>query len=525
MLAFVLLTVTLASAQTTVAQRAEVGSKACAACHAEIFARYSATGMATSSGLVGTGRFQENFDSAAFTDEASGAAYKIGKAGGKYEFLFSKSAPALEGKRDLEWFVGSGGIGRSYLFSVDGFLFQSPVSYYSSASRWGVSPGYQGKRTIDVTRGVETGCLQCHSSRINPAGGIPNRFANPPFEEGGVSCERCHGSGRVHIERLGKGSIVNPAKLDPVRRDSICAQCHLTGVARIARGSSYRPGEPLSNSLAVFVWGDTASSELTATSHGEKLQQSRCKQVSGDRLWCGTCHDPHSPPPAAQAGTYFRQKCLSCHKAEICKRGEDCASCHMPKGEVQTGEHIAFTDHSIPRTTGIRRQPVGKHELVSFWKIPVDERDLALAYAVVAPVASEVRSRAFELLKEAATRAPRDVMVLSQLAQFHDKMGDEEAAMALCERILRIDSSHPAAAANLATFLIKRGRATEAISLWEKALVRNPAATGTRMNLAVTQYRSGNLNGAAETLKKALEFDPDHELARKLLTEIQSLRK
>jgi mono/diheme cytochrome c family protein len=184
MLAFVLLlTVTLASAQTTVAQRAEVGSKACAACHAGIFARYSATGMATSSGLVGTGRFQENFDSAAFTDEASGAAYRIARPAASTNFCFPNRASALEGKRDLEWFVGSGGIGRSYLFSVDGFLFQSPVSYYSSASRWGVSPGYQGKRTIDVTRGVETGCLQCHSSRINPAGGMPNRFANPPLRK------------------------------------------------------------------------------------------------------------------------------------------------------------------------------------------------------------------------------------------------------------------------------------------------------------------------------------------------------
>jgi predicted CXXCH cytochrome family protein len=481
--------------------------------------------MAQSSGRVGTGQFQENFDNGAFNDEASGAEYRIAKGANGYEFRFSKSTSAVEGRRNLEWFVGSGGIGRSYLFSVDGFLFQAPVSYYSSAARWGVSPGYQGKRTIDLTRGVETGCLQCHASRINPVGGMQNRFANPPFEEGGVSCERCHGPGRVHIERLGKGAIVNPAKLEPSRRDSTCAQCHLTGVARIARGSgsSYRPGGLLSNSLAIFVWADAASSELTATSHFEKLQQSRCKQVSGDRLWCGTCHDPHgSAPSAAQSVAYFRSKCLGCHKLETCKRGEDCASCHMPKGEVRAGEHIAFTDHSIPRTTGTRQRPPGKHELVSFWKAPVEERDLALAYAVVALVEPEVRSRAFELLQQAETKAPRDLMVLSQLAQFYDKMGNEESAMALYERMLRIEAGHPSAAANLATNLVQRGRAPEAIALWEKALVRNPAATGTRLNIAVAHYRSGNRAAAAEALKKALDFDPDNDVARKLLTEIQS---
>ncbi len=500
----------------------EVGSKACAACHAEIYRKYSATGMATSSGRAGTGRFEESFGHAAFSDDASGAAYRVAKGAGGYELAFSKPASAVEGKRTLEWFVGSGGIGRSYLFSVDGFLFQAPVSYYSSAARWDVSPGYQGRQSIDLTRGVETGCLQCHASRIRAVGGTQNRFANPPFEEGGVSCERCHGPGRLHVERQGKGGIVNPAKLDPVRRDSTCAQCHLTGVARIARGPAYQPGAPLSNSLAIFVWADAESSELTATSHFEKLQQSRCKQASGGRLWCGTCHDPHDPPPAAQSTAYFRGKCLGCHTPATCKRGEDCAACHMPKGQVRAGEHIAFTDHAIRRTVAARPQPAGKHELASFWKGPADERDLALAYAVVAPVDPEVRPRALELLQRAETKAPRDVMVLSQLAQFYDKLGDEEKAMALCERILRIDPGHPAAAANLATYLIKRGRASEAIALWEKALARNPAATGTRMNLAVAHYRNGNLPAAAEAVKKALAFDPDHDFGRKLLTEIEA---
>ena len=63
------------------------------------------------------------------------------------------------------------------------------------------------------------------------------------------------------------------------------------------------------------------------------------------------------------------------------------------------------------------------------------------------------------------------------------------------------------------------------MALWEKALIRNPAATGTRMNVAVAHYRAGNLESAAAAVKKALEFDPDHEFARKLLGEIQSSRK
>src|SRR5579864_4074056 len=46
-------------------------------------------------------------------------------------------------------------------------------------------------------------------------------------------------------------------------------------------------------------------------SHSEQLALSRCKQMSGDGMWCGTCHDPHHEP--VDAVPYYRSKCLTCH--------------------------------------------------------------------------------------------------------------------------------------------------------------------------------------------------------------------
>ena len=70
--------------------------------------------------------------------------------------------------------------------------------------------------------------------------------------------------------RKGPARIVNPSKLDPAHRDSICAQCHLTGVARIARvrakRESYRPGELLSDYSAFFVWSGAESPALSVNS-------------------------------------------------------------------------------------------------------------------------------------------------------------------------------------------------------------------------------------------------------------------
>ena len=512
------------------AQDAEVGSRACAGCHAEIFAQYRQTGMARSAGPAGAAGFQESFEHAEFADPASGADFRISPT---YRFSFSRAG--FEGQRLLSWFVGSGKVGRSYLFGAEGLLFQAPVSYYSDTRKWDVSPGYQRKRTVELTRGVETACLQCHTSRMQTLAGAPNRFAALPFLEGGVSCERCHGAGRAHSAtmsakvRTGGAGIVNPAKLTASRRDSVCAQCHLTGAARVARAENtrYRPGDLLSDSLAVFVWTGTNAGIADATSHYEKLGQSKCKQASGDKLWCGTCHDPHESWPVGARAERFRQACLACHATKPCTgdAGPDCAGCHMPNRQTRSVDHLAYTDHSIARRPG--SSPATSTEgrlLTSFWNLPVSERDLALGYAVVAPNEPAIRPRALDLLERSAAASPNDIPILSQLAQFYDRLGREDDALALCERLLKLEPTHTAAAVNLGIYRMRRGRPAEAIKLWEAALQRQPGLIGARMNLAVAYYRGGDVPAAESALLKALEYEPDFDSARRMLAELQSAK-
>ena len=448
--------------------------------------------------------------------------------------------------RVLAWFIGSGRVGRSYLSSLDGFLFQSPVSYYSTAAKWDVSPGFQRYQSIHLTRAVESGCLQCHASRLQPVTGTQNRFGSPPFLEGGVSCEGCHGPGKDHVDRMttgnhqGPGGIVNPARLDAARRDSVCAQCHLTGEARIARvrakREAYRPGQLLSDYSAFFVWSGARSSALTVNSHFEKLQQSSCKRASADRLWCGSCHDPHAEPEPAVRADFYRARCQKCHQPTACKETaearrdarDDCVACHMPKSSVRDTEHAVYTDHSIPRRAIPRRAPEaagatsGERRLTPIWKTALDERDLGLAYAAVAGADSGLRERASELLRKAEARDSQDIAVLTQLAQLYDQAGEEDRSVALCERILRLDPTQVSVAINLGTYYMQHGRAPEAMRLWAGALSRNPGLTGARINLAVAQYQSGDADSAKATLLKAIEYDPDQETARRMLSEIRA---
>lgn len=231
-------------------------------------------------------------------------------------FEFTKSAGAVRGRRSLDFFVGSGAAGRSYLIQIGGFLFQAPVSWYARSARWDVSPGFEQDEPINLTRPIETECLHCHASRLQPVEGTQNGYAAVPFLEGGIGGERCHGPGKNHVAKAAAGrvegplEIVNPARLEPARRDSVCAQCHLTGVERVEKTGggleTFRPGNVLSDFVVSFVCPDGERPGLHVTSHYEKLWRSRRKKAGGDRLWCGACHDPPAVPAKAQRSEFYR---------------------------------------------------------------------------------------------------------------------------------------------------------------------------------------------------------------------------
>ncbi|MEO7142028.1 MAG: tetratricopeptide repeat protein [Bryobacteraceae bacterium] len=538
----VFLTIPVAAALAQDLPRAggEAGSKACAVCHADIYRRYSATGMSRSSGLAGAGEFRESFQNAVFSDPASGAHYGVTATRDGYRLEFSRDSSGAAVRRMLKWFIGSGRVGRSYLFSIDGFLFQSPVSYYSAPAKWDISPGYRRYSTINLTRPVEPQCLECHAEGLQPVAGTQNGFRDPPFLESGVGCERCHGSGKEHIVRMrsgrrGASAIVNPAKLSPARRDSVCEQCHLAGAARIARArpkhDRYEPGALLSDYSAFFVWPGAELPAMRVTSHVERLQQSRCKKASGGKMWCGSCHDPHEEPAPAARAAYYRARCEKCHTSSGCRQtrearraaNDDCIACHMPKSPVRDAEHAVYTDHSIPRRPlAVGATPAAGRLLEPFFKTPSNDRDLGLAYAVVAGNDPALRRRATELLQAAEVHDAHDLPVLVQLAQLYDDAGDAVRARAIYERVLRADPTQVSAEVNLGTLLIGQGRTAEAMRLWRDALLRNPGMTGARVNLAVAQYQSGKHSAAAATLRTALQYDPDDQTTRRMLAEIQA---
>ena len=470
-----------------------VGSQFCQPCHADISKSYARTPMAQSSGRV------ETIAAATFT--AAGERYQIANN----KLLFNG------GEAPFNYFVGSNSAGRTFLSERFGYLFELPVTWYAQKQTWDASPGYQSGE-VRLTRPVEPSCLQCHSSRVRPVLGTQNRYGDPPFLENGVGCERCHGPGSEHVKDPGAARMVNPARLkdEPERRDAICSQCHLSGEARIERPGrkfvEYQAGALLSDYATYFVW-KPGRGGLKVTSHVEKLAASACKMAAGDKLWCGSCHEPHTNTDKSQ------QACVGCH-ATAHRQEERCASCHMPRTRAVDAGHGVMTDHSIPRRP--QTEPsitpfltTAKPEALAPFLGSGDNRAIGLAYAEL----EDKRARQYLL-----RATPKDWPVQLRLAVMET---DVQRAAALYESVLRENPYEPAALVNLGSLYAGQGRIEEAGKLWERALVVNPAIEQAVLNLA--QIRSAQQSRLI--LNRYLEINPVSQKARKQLAALGKERQ
>ena len=443
----------------------------CGDCHPQIAARWAESPMARSSGI--TNPISEA--PSEFLDESSRTRFEIRRDAGVLKLLWPGH------QQSLDFYIGSRRMGRSYGFIEDGYLYQAPVGYYALRRAWGMAPGYEHDSTPDLNRPVTADCLFCHATRIAPARGTLNRFQDLSGLRG-VTCDRCHGVGSEHAAHPRSDNIVNPARLTGSRRDSICEQCHLSGEVRLQtatrRLSDFRPGEDLADYLAVFVAAPAGS--VRVNSHAEAFARSRCRQAAGERLWCGTCHNPHGP-----ATTDYVRVCTTCHEPRQCPAAalqsankSDCIGCHMPKSRAIDGGHTVFTDHSIPRRAN-RPQQQQIADLQPYFKKPLDRngrRNTGLAYAEEGRRLSRADwlQKAWPLLRQAAIDGMGDPALYTEIARFLDAAGKPDEAIRYYRLSLELDGAQFDALVNLARLLEHKGEGAEAAALLERAATACP---------------------------------------------------
>lgn len=497
----------------------------CASCHESIVRTYLATPMANASGPA-----RDNLRTGTFEHSRSGMEYRI--LGGQEQGELKYKGAEAEGSFRLSYFLGSGHLGTTYLYSIGEYLFESPVAWYAASDSLGMKPGLENIDRAPALLPMQSGCMRCHMSGVQASDpGTINRYRSLPFLHGGITCEECHGDGRDHVRSKGKAGVVNPAKLDAERRDAVCISCHLEGDVSVERAGhsalGYSPGDSISTYLAFYV---RAGARLTdrAVSEVEQLSQSTCKRMSGDRMSCMSCHDPHARPDAAHRVSFFRSKCLACHNqpefaAKHHPENEDCTGCHMPRTGARNVPHVAWTDHRIrrqPENPASESENQGSGELVAIFSPGASERDLGMAnYQALLEGDRPRESAAWQELNVVRDSITGDKAALDALGNLSAERGDASMAERAFRRVLEIDPGDLTALSNLGTLLARQGKLTESVALLKNAFERNQDIPGLAKNLARVQCMAGDGQAARSTVNATLLYCPMDDSLRRLLTQ------
>ncbi len=502
-----------------------VGMEACSGCHSKIYASYQKTAMARTSGPATEGLISGEFEHA-----ASGVHYRVYTDKGAAWLAYERPGdPAVRGTRELLYFIGSGRRGRTYLFSDDGFVFESPINWYAQKKVWDMAPAYQSVKHIPMNLPTTASCLTCHTSNMQTPGlGTENKYTLPLFAHSGITCERCHGPGAAHIST--NAAILNPSKLPPSRRDDICMQCHLEASIAIQRPGKhlydFRPGDELSNYVSYFELAGDGSQNSNAFGQFEALAQSVCKRKSGDAMSCMSCHDPHFSPSPEEKVSFYRSKCLACHGASFGAKHHpdkpDCAQCHMPAISSAQFAHTQATDHRIlrfPLMPGLSPSAPSKPFLTRFPPDSAKEdlRALGLAWTSLAESGMEsAMPEAEEVVHRAVQENPNDPALLAAAGYFEQLRQRFGEAREHYQRALELDPYDNNAATNLGVIEAQEGHIDSAVSLWQQAFERAPWKSAIGMNLVRVFCSEGQYDKARSHLERVLEFNPDLPEAKTL---------
>ena len=517
----------------------------CRRCHQQIYDRYKKTPMALGSGLALDGLDDAELSAKDLVHGSSGVSYHIGVKGGKAFLDYDRTAASgrapLQGEEQLDYFIGSGRRGMTFLYQQEGLWFEAPINWYGKKKLWDMAPAYEETKEMPAPLPVDPNCLHCHTAETQmSSGAVRNKYSGAPFLAAGVGCAACHGDARAHVAgtngKPGTGPIVNPDKLDAGRRDGACIQCHLEGDAAIyLPGKSlaaFKPGDDLNRSVIYFIDNSKALLGRRASSQYEALLRSACKRASGDKLTCTTCHDPHGSPGPDDRVAFFRARCLACHTSEKMathhSEQQDCASCHMPTRATRDISHEQLTDHDVearPRsseeTSGLVLTDLSRgrsRELVPVGNVTAGERELGLAYAEMAQHGDrDSGERALKLLRAAEAKGSDDPDLRDQLGYLLQVSGDRSGAAEEYTAALKQRPEDTTAAGNLAVIDAGMGQAGEAAKLLEQVVKDDPSQTAAGLNLAFLECRMGRKEAAASLVRRMLEFHPDSGQARSML--------
>ena len=342
-----------------------LGAASCAECHRERYdqfietAHHKTSSEPTTESILGSFNSQRN----TLTTKNSDLHFEMSKENdGFYQHVYFRS---FHRKFRIDIVTGSGKNGQTYLHWIGNQLYQMHVTYFRETDQWINSPGYPDG-IARYARPILPGCIECHATYFEWDENSKNRYRKT-HNILGISCERCHGPGRDHIdyhqqhrETDEPKHIANPGDLSPDRANDLCSQCHSGINKRLRDPFLFRPGDKLEDFFEVPDDSHNIQGGIHTDNQLGRLRMSLCF-TNSDLMTCTNCHNPHQQ----ERGNLFlfSQRCLQCHQQDQCGMTDqigtrirnNCIDCHMPKRRdkqmplaTQKGMHFPLLrDHHI----------------------------------------------------------------------------------------------------------------------------------------------------------------------------------
>ena len=345
-----------------------VGMNQCAACHQDHYHGFIQTGMGKSFRPALKEHSDLDFSHSLYDSnlDLHYNPYFIGDSLFIKEYQIDELDTTHYLHNKVDYIIGSGHHTNSHLFENNGYLYQMPFTYYIQDSILDFPPGFENNQNSRFSRKMGLECVACHNAYPQFVLGSENKYTRIPT---GIDCERCHGPGELHIEKIKNNditdtifdhdyTIVNPSNLSIELQNDLCARCHLQGNAVLINNKSFfdfLPGMYLKEVMDVYVPRySNSDDEFIMASHVDRMKLSKCYTNSNELLACIDCHNPHKSVKNVSVD-FFNSRCLNCHSDNDCDENQheknnannNCVSCHMPNSKTLDIPHVKITDHKI----------------------------------------------------------------------------------------------------------------------------------------------------------------------------------
>jgi tetratricopeptide (TPR) repeat protein len=338
-----------------------VGDQSCKRCHAKEYNEWRQSHHFMAMQPANDSTVEGNFNNATFT--ADGVSSRFFKNQGKF-YINTQGDDGRNHDYEVKFTFGFTPL-QQYLVEFPGGRMQVPrVSWDAKQKKWFHQyagqkiPSHDWLHWTGNGQNWNTMCASCHSTNLQKNYDIDADTYNTTYSVINVSCETCHGPGKMHNDFLNSADYKNGKRIPrsylqldsnagQLAQVNTCMPCHARKADISASPSpseeimdNYIPEVPTTEHY--FADGQVKDEDYIYTSF---LQSKMFRQG----VKCSNCHNPHSGKILFAAN----QLCLQCHAKSydspshtfhpVGIAASDCKSCHMPD-RIYMGNNTRY-DH------------------------------------------------------------------------------------------------------------------------------------------------------------------------------------